>query len=127
MVVEARSGLTGIPEGLYIEGRGTEAITLEEAGIRKAVGLVAGTDDDSNNLSIIMTARELSSNLFVVARQSNQDNKHIFDAVGADIVMHPSSIIANKIRVLLGTPLLHEFMGLAMYEDEDWACNLVKK
>ena len=127
VVVEARSGLTGIPEGLYIEGRGTEAITLEEAGIRKAVGLVAGTDDDSNNLSIIMTAREISSKLFVVARQSNQDNKHIFDAVGADIVMHPSSIIANKIRVLLGTPLLHEFMGLAMYEDEDWACNLVKK
>ena len=127
VVVEARPGVTGVPDGAYVEGRGTEAITLEEAGIRKAVGLVAGTDDDSNNLSIIMTARELSSNLFVVARQSNLDNEHVFDAVGADIVMHPSTIIADKIRVLLGTPLLHDFIGLAMYEDEEWACDLVKK
>lgn len=127
VVVEARPGLTGVPDGDYIEGRGTEAVTLEEAGIRKAVGLVAGTNDDSNNLSIIMTARELSSRLFVVARQSNLDNEHVFDAVGADIVMHPSSIIADKIRVLLGTPLLHEFIGLANYEDEEWAGDLVKK
>jgi len=127
VVVEARPGLTGVPDGLYIEGRGTEAITLEEAGIRKAVGLVAGTDDDANNLSIIMTARELSSDLFVVARQSNLDNEQIFDAADADIVMHPSSIIADKIRVLLGTPLLHDFMGLAMYEEEEWTCSLVKK
>ena len=127
VVVEARPGLTGLPDGVLIEGRGTEAITLEEAGIRKAVGLVAGTDDDANNLSIIMTARELSSDLFVVARQSNLDNERIFDAVGADIIMHPSSIIADKIRVLLGTPLLHEFMGLAMYEDEAWAGSLVKR
>lgn len=127
LVIEAKPGLTGVPEGKYIEGRGTEAITLEEAGIRKAVGLVAGTDDDANNLSIIMTARELSANLFVVARQSNLDNEQIFDAVGADIIMHPSSIIANRIRVLLGTPLLHEFMGLAMYEDDEWACSLVKQ
>jgi len=127
MVVEEKPGLTGVPEGGWVEGRGTEAITLEEAGIRKAVGLVAGTDDDSNNLSIIMTARDLSSDLFVVARQSNQDNEHIFDAVGADIVMHPSSIIADRIRVLLGTPLLHEFMGLSMYQEDEWACNLVQK
>ena len=127
VVVEAKPGQTGVPDGTYIEGRGTEAITLEEAGIRKAVGLVAGTNDDANNLSIIMTARELTSNLFVVARQSNLDNEHIFDAVGADIIMHPSSIIADKIRVLLGTPLLHDFMGLAMYEDDEWACSLVKK
>jgi Trk K+ transport system NAD-binding subunit len=127
VVVEEKPGLTGVPEGGCIEGRGTEAVTLEEAGIRHAVGLVAGTDDDSNNLSIIMTARELSPDLFVVARQSNQDNADIFDAVGADIVMHPSSVIADRIRVLLATPLLHEFMGLAMYEDDDWACDLVKQ
>ena len=127
VVVDVSKRVNSPPDGVLIEGRGTEAVTLEEAGIGKAVGLVAGTDDDANNLSIIMTARELTSNLFVVARQSNLDNTQIFDAVGADIIMHPSSIIANRIRVMLGTPLLHYFIGLAMYQDEAWACDLVKR
>ncbi|MCB1858213.1 MAG: NAD-binding protein [Gammaproteobacteria bacterium] len=127
VVIEATPSLTGHPEEGCIEGRGTEAETLEQADIRKAVGLVAGTDNDANNLSIIMTAKELSPGLFVVARQNNQDNESIFEAVGADVVMHPSSIIANKIRVLLGTPLLYRFLSLAMYQEDEWACQLVSR
>ncbi len=127
IVVESKPEVTGKPEEGIIEGWGTEADTLEQADIQQAVGLVAGTDNDANNLSIIMTAKELAPDLFVVARQNNQDNEGIFKAVGADIVMHPSSIVANKIRVLLGTPLLYRFLGLAMYQDDDWACQLVNR
>ncbi|MES9873732.1 MAG: NAD-binding protein [Candidatus Sedimenticola sp. 6PFRAG7] len=127
VVIEATPDETGVPEEGCIVGRGTEAETLDEAGIQRAVGLVAGTDDDTNNLSIIMTAKELNSDLFFVARQTHHDNQRIFDAVDADIVMHPSFIIANKVRVLLGTPLLYEFMSLAMYEDDGWACELISR
>lgn len=110
-----------------VRGRGTEADTLQEAGVGMASGLVAGTDNDSNNLSIIMTARELNPNLFVIARQTLEDNNKIFEAIKADIVMHPSNIIANNFRVLLGTPLLHEFMSLAKFKDDEWACQLVSR
>ncbi|MES9956183.1 MAG: NAD-binding protein [Sedimenticola sp.] len=127
VVIEATPERTGTPEEGVVIGRGTEADTLEEADIENAVGLVAGTDDDTNNLSIIMTAREMNPDLFFVARQSNQDNQSMFDAVDAHIVMHPSSIIANKVRVLLGTPLLYEFMSLAMYKDDGWACELISR
>ncbi|MES9855065.1 MAG: NAD-binding protein [Sedimenticola sp.] len=126
VVVEFEPELTAAPEGT-IRGRGTEASTLEEAGIDQAVGLVAGTDDDANNLSIIMTARVLRSDLFVVARQNRMDNHAIIQAVNADMVMHSSTIIANKVRVLLGTPLLHEFMSLSMYESEGWSCELISR
>ena len=119
--------LSDWPKEGGVRGRGTEADTLQEAGVEVASGLVAGTDNDSNNLSIIMTARELNPNLFVIARQTLEINNSIFDAIKADIVMHPSSIIANKFRVLLGTPLLHEFMSLAKYKDSDWACQLVSR
>jgi voltage-gated potassium channel len=51
----------------------------------------------------------------------------LFEAVHADMVMHPSSIIANKIRVLLGTPLLSEFESLALYREEAWACELISR
>jgi voltage-gated potassium channel len=66
------------PEGV-VQGRGTEAETLEQADIQRAVGLVAGTDDDANNLSIIMTARTLNPELFVVARENHLDNQELFE------------------------------------------------
>ena len=41
--------------------------------------------------------------------------------------MHPSSIVANRIRVLLATPLLTEFESYARYQDDAWACQLVSR
>ena len=128
VVVEARPELTGRPETTgFVAGRGTEADTLSEAGIEDAAGLVAGTDNDANNLSIVMTARELNSDLFVVVRQNQHGNRDIIAAVKADMVMHPSAIIADKIRVLLATPMLYEFMSLALYQEDSWACELASR
>lgn len=127
VVVEARPDLTGRPESGFVAGRGTEADTLQQADIESAAGLVAGTDNDANNLSIVMTAREMNPDLFVVIRQNQQDNREIIAAVDADMVMHPSAIIADKIRVLLATPMLYEFMSLALYQDDGWACELASR
>lgn len=120
----ARSG--ALPEG-WVYGRGTEAQTLERAGVRRAVGLVAGTDNDANNLSTIMTARALNPGLFVVARENHLDNEELFNVVGADIVMHPSSIVANRIRILLATPLLTEFEHWARLREDAWSCELASR
>jgi Trk K+ transport system NAD-binding subunit len=128
VVIEAQPEKTGKPEGgIVVFGRGTEAETLAQADIERAVGLVAGTDDDANNLSILMTARELNPDLFTVARENHLDNRDLFDAVGADIIMHPSSIVAERIRVLLATPLLTQFEHSARYEGDAWACQLVSR
>ena len=127
VVVEAHPEPADQPEGGCVIGRGTEAETLERADIGRAVGLVAGTDNDANNLSIIMTARELNPDLFVVARENHLDNEELFDAVGADILMHPSTIIANRIRVLLATPLLSEFESYSLHHEDSWACELVSR
>ncbi len=127
VVIEAEPDLTGIPPEGVVQGRGTEADTLIEAGIERACGLIAGTDNDANNLSIVVTARELNDDLFFVVRQNHSDNSAIIDAVNADIVMHPSKIIADKIRVLLNAPLLYQFVSLAYYQDNDWACQLASR
>jgi Trk K+ transport system NAD-binding subunit len=127
IVVEARPDLTGRPDSGFVAGRGTEAVTLQEADIENAAGLVAGTDNDANNLSIVMTARELNSDLFFVVRQNQRQNRDIIEAVNADMVMHPSAVIAEKIRVLLATPMLYEFMSLALHQSDDWACELAAR
>jgi Trk K+ transport system NAD-binding subunit len=132
LIIESSPENTGlpqsdIPQDDWIEGWGTEAVTLDKACIRDAVGIIAGTDNDSNNLSIIMTAKEMNPNLFIVARNNLEENKRLFDAIKADIVMHPSSIIANKIGGLLATPLLYAFLGLASQQGPKWASEMVKK
>ncbi len=127
VVIEAAPGMTGYPRGEYVIGRGTEADTLQQAHIEEAVGIVAGTDDDVNNLSIIMTARELNQNIFAVIRQNRAHNQIIFEAAKADIVMQPSQIIANHIRVLLTTPLLVNFIRLAKRRDKLWTNQLISR
>lgn len=113
--------------GMCVIGRGTEAETLHEANIANAVGIVAGTDDDANNLSIIMTASELNPDLFMVARQNKRDNQDIFQAALLDLVMQRSEIIARDILAMLTTPLLDDFLHLILRKSNDWANEQVSR
>ncbi|HID83032.1 MAG TPA: potassium channel protein [Chromatiales bacterium] len=126
-VIEADPEKMGAPEEGVIEGRGTEADTLLEANIEQASGLIAGTNNDANNLSIVVTARDLNPELFTIVRQNHSENSAIIDAADADMVMQPSKIIADKIRVLLGTPMLYQFISRAYNEQNDWACELISR
>lgn len=119
-IIEADPVRTRVPEGAVV-GRGTEAVTLREANIEDAVGIIAGTDDDANNLSIIMTAKELNSELFTVARQNESRNDLIFESANIDVVTKRSDIIARKILTLIITPLLSDFLRHVRRHDNEWA------
>ena len=105
-------------------GRGTEAKTLLDAGVDKAAGIIAGTGDDVDNLSIIMTARELNPDLFVVARQENPLNDQLFDSSGADLIARRSLIVARRILAVATTPLLPVFIDHLVNQDERFAHRL---
>ena len=126
VVIEAAAAARGAPPG-GVEGRGTEAQTLLVAGIEHASALVAGTDSDTNNLSIVITARELNPDLFVVIRQENTENEHLFSKINADMLMNPSDIVAREIRVLLTEPLLDEFLKLSRDRDNDWGTEMASR
>lgn len=125
-VIEAKPEMTDAPEDVVV-GRGTEAKTLLEAGIHEAVGIVAGTDDDGNNLSILMTARQLNRDLFMVARQNSRANDAIFEAHHIDLIMRRGSIIAHKIFALIQSPLLDVFLVRARQHENAWANELVSR
>lgn len=118
VIVEFDTVGTAAPEGA-IAGRGTEAITLHEAGIEQAVGIIAGTDDDANNLSIIMTALDMNKNLYTVARQNLNTNDGIFHAARINLVMQSGKIIGRRIIDLLTNPLLTDFLRMAQTQNED--------
>ena len=121
---EKREAFINRPENKnndFIIGTGFDAHTLTVAGITEAVGLISGTDNDSNNLSIIMTARELNPKLFIVARHNKKANEKLFEATKANLIMQPSEIIARKIRTLLVSPLMIAFLNKARNQDPSWA------
>jgi len=126
VIVESDLRLTKAPEGT-IEGRGTEAITLHEAGIEQAVGVIAGTDDDANNLSIIMTALDMNQQLFTVARQNLRSNDAMFRAAGINLTMHPGTLIGRQVVDLLTKDLLADFLRAARQQNEKWANLLVSR
>lgn len=123
VVIEAEPEKTGCTIG--IKGSGMEARTLQEAGIENAVGIVAGTDNDINNLSIVMTALELKPDLFVVVRKNRRYNAPLFRHFNADITMQPSDIIAHQCLAHLISPLLAQFLALARGQSNHWANELI--
>ena len=125
VVIEAEPQKTGCAD--CIPGSGTDAPTLLEAGIQDAVGIVAGTDNDVNNLSIVMTARELNADLFMVVRQNRHANAALFRKFGAQVTMQPSHIVAHEFLSLLTTPLLSRFFSHSRQESNDWANELISR
>jgi len=102
-------------------GRGTEEHTLVAADIANAEGIVAATGDDIDNLSIIMTARQLNPRLFFIARQEKRDHNALFKSSGADLIARPSRIVARQILSFVTTPLLQSFMQHLIRSDESFA------
>lgn len=107
-----------------IAGDGTEAATLRQAGIERASGIIAGSDNDINNLSIAVTASELNPQLFVVARQNHTANSALFDAYDANFTMVPSHIVAQEAIAILSAPLLARFLERLRNADESWSQSL---
>jgi len=110
-----------------IPGDGTEARTLLAAGIAEASGIIAGTDNDINNLSIAVTATELKPDLFVVARQNHSANSALFAAYAADFTMLPSRIVAQECIAILTAPLLARFLDQLRSRDEGWSAALAAR
>ena len=108
-------------------GRGTEAHTLEEAGIDDAEGVVAATGDDIDNLSIVMTARNLKPRLFFIARQERREHNKLFKSSGADLVARRSRIVARHMLSFVTTPLLQSFMQHLIRTDDSFAERTAKR
>jgi len=110
-VIEPDRNRRDIPSGTVI-GRPTEAATLKKAGIDEAVGIIAGTGNDPDNLSVLMTAAELNPNIFRIAHQNEEKNQPIFEAAKLDLVMQRGNLISDKIFALIRTPLLGDFLRI---------------
>lgn len=84
---------------------------LLEARIGHAAGIVVGTNSDSDNLSVVLNARVLNPDIFVLVRQNRHRNQMLFSAAEADLIMQPNLVSARRILFQLIAPLLRTFFG----------------
>ena len=98
---------------------------LERADLEGAVGFVAGTDNDTTNLSLVAAARRINPSLFVAARQNRPASGPLFGAMEIDALLVPTEVVAHEIYAQLSTPLLWRFLREMPAKGDDWAAELV--
>lgn len=73
----------------FVEGSPSDDEVLRSAGIMRAAGIMACVDSDAENIFITLTARELRSDLTIVARASVEDSESKLRRAGADRIVSP--------------------------------------
>ncbi|MFL5970721.1 MAG: potassium channel family protein [Gaiellaceae bacterium] len=97
---------------LFLEGNGTDDDDLRAAGLERARGLVAASDDDSDNLYISLSARTSNPDLFIVARASNEDAAKKLRLAGADRIVQPYQAAGRVMANLMLRPQVTAFVDV---------------
>jgi Trk K+ transport system NAD-binding subunit len=124
-VVEPRP--TGADPEQLVVGDGSEPGVLARAQLEGAVGFVAGTDNDTTNLSLVAAARRMNRTLFVAARQNRPASGPLFGAMHIDALLVPTEVVAHEVYAQLSTPLLWRFLREMPAKGDDWAAALVAR
>jgi len=102
---------------LYILGDASEEETLLSAGIKKAKVLVAALARDVDNVFLVLTARQLNPNIFIVARATEKRTKSKLLAAGANRVESPYDVGAVTMAQRVLRPSVTSFMDLVFAYD----------
>jgi Trk K+ transport system NAD-binding subunit len=110
---------------LYADGDDKDS--LLNAGIMDSVAIIAGTNDDTINLSILTTAKKLNKDIITIARENEFEDNSIFINAKIDHIFMPSRILINKTSNALLNPLSDIFINLLQTKDEAWGQSLVNR
>lgn len=102
---------------LYIIGDATEEQVLLAAGIKKAKGLVAALARDVDNVYLVLTARQLNPDIFIVARATERRAKSKLLAAGANRVESPYEVGAVNMAQRVLRPSVSSFIDLIFAYD----------
>jgi voltage-gated potassium channel len=93
--------------------------TLRDAGVERARGLAACLPDDADNLYVVLTARDLNHDLYIVARAVEEQAEAKLIRAGANRVVAPTIIGSHRMAQALLTPAVADFMDSITAENLD--------
>jgi len=98
---------------LYLSGDATDEANLNKAGIQRAKGLIAVMATDTDNVFLVLTARQLNPDLYIIARASQDKAKSKLQAAGANKVESPYEMGAVSMAQRIIRPTVTNFLDLA--------------
>lgn len=98
----------------YISGDATHDEVLTRAGVLRAKSLVVALDDDADNVFITLSARGLNPDLFIVSRSNTASSAPKLSQAGADRVVNPHEIGADRMVSFMIQPNVADFLGETM-------------
>lgn len=114
MVIEQKDeiieGFRENPEFPYLQGNATSDDTLIRAGIEKASAIITTLPSDSENLFVVLTARELNKGLTIISRASAFTSIRKLKIAGANNVIMPDSLGGSHMAQLVTNPDVLEFI-----------------
>ncbi|MEP1152515.1 MAG: potassium channel protein [Balneola sp.] len=104
----------------FIEGDAENEATLLDAGIKKAQSLICTLPSDQDNVFTTLLARDLNPNLFILARTNENANRNRVLRAGADKVISPYEIGADRMANVILRPHVDEFVdSITKYTMQD--------
>ncbi len=95
---------------LFLSGDATQDEILIKAGIKRAKALITTLPSDSDNLFVVLTAREINPTLKIISRASKSSSVKKLKIAGADNVIMPDSLGGAHMASLVATPDVIEFL-----------------
>jgi voltage-gated potassium channel len=102
-----RAMLTGM---LAVNADSTRDETLRLVGIERARGLVAALATDADNLFVLLSAKGLTSSIYVATRAAEEGAEQKMRRAGADAVFAPYSITGHRLAQSLLRPHVVQFL-----------------
>lgn len=98
------------PGAAVVVGNATEEAVLTQAGIASARGLIAAADSDTENTYIVLTARAMNPELFIVARAGSDSAEKRMISAGANRIVSPYKIGGRRLALSAVEPMLLDFV-----------------
>lgn len=111
---------------LYVEGDAQEERVLKEAGIERARGLICALSKDQDNVFVTLIARELNENIFILVRTNERPNTRKIYRAGADKVISPYEIGADRMANVILRPHVDQFIDRITGGQQDHVFDEVK-
>ncbi|MDZ7722722.1 MAG: TrkA family potassium uptake protein [candidate division KSB1 bacterium] len=99
-------------------GDASEDDILIKAGIKQAKTLMSAISNDTANVYLVLSARNLNENLEIIARSSGESSTKKLERAGADQIVSPFEMGARRMAAHIIQPEIIEFEDMFSVEKE---------
>ena len=120
VVIEQNQARTAVMDEdgiLYLVGAATDESLLIRAGIERARGLITVVGSDADNVFLVLLARQMNPDIFIVARAVMNSAKRTLTAAGANKVVSPYDLGARRMAHAILRPTVIEFLEMAFADE----------